>query len=167
MLRSRIDCTKGKSFKELHVTVAQISRTLTKQFASAAGLTACLILTMMAAGCGSSEHPVGTVHGKITYKDEPLQEAVLYVYNRETGEAGEGKVADGSFELLNELKTGTYTAFVTAIPPPPPNPENPPVNLWGNFPKDLPEKYQREDQSDLKIEVAEGDNEVALAIPGK
>jgi hypothetical protein len=115
------------------------------------------------AGCGK-EHPVGTVHGTVTYKGQPLTEGILYVYNRETAEAGEGKITEGKFKLLNALRTGTYVAYVTAIPPPPPNPDNPPANLWGKFPTDLPAKYQREDQSDLRIEVKEGDNEVKLTI---
>jgi hypothetical protein len=122
---------------------------------------------MMAAGCGGSDEPaVGTVSGTVTFRGQPVPDGILYVYNRETGQGGQGEIKEGKFELLTEMRTGPYVAFVTAIPPPPPNPENPPANLWGNFPRDIPEKYQREDRSDLKIEIKEGHNDVTFAIPG-
>lgn len=129
-------------------------------------LAAICLAMLTVVGC-SNEHPVGTVKGTVNYNGQPLAEGVLYVYNKETAEAGEGKITEGKFKLLNELKTGTYIAYVTAIPPPPPNPENPPANLWGKFPKDFPVKYQREDKSDLRIEVKEGENDVELTIPSK
>lgn len=134
-------------------------------WSAAARVMICLAMVIVA-GCGN-EHPVGTVHGTVTYKGQPLTEGVLYVYNQKTAEAGEGKIAEGKFKLLNELSVGTYVAYVTSIPPPPPNPDNPPANLLGKFPKDLPAKYQREDKSDLRIEVKEGDNDVTLAILSK
>ena len=139
--------------------------TRTNTWSSAARIMICLAMVTVV-GCGN-EHPVGTVQGTVTYKDQPLTEGILYVYNRDRAEAGEGKIAEGKFKLLNELRTGTYVAYVTAIPPPPPNPDNPPANLWGKFPKDLPAKYQREDQSDLRIEVKEGINDVKLTISSK
>ena len=137
----------------------------TNRFSTAVTLMACLVMVNVT-GCGSGD-PVGTVQGTVTFKGQPLTEGILYVYNKKTAEAGEGKVTDGKFKLLNELRTGTYVAYVTAVPPPPPNPENPPANLWGKFPKDFPAKYQREDKSDLSIEVKEGANEVELKIPSK
>lgn len=139
--------------------------TRSNRLSTAVGMLVCLALVIVA-GC-SNEPPMGTVKGKVTYKGQPLTEGIVYVYNRETAEAGEGKITDGKFELLQELTTGTYVAYVTAIPPPPPNPENPPANLWGKFPKDFPTKYQREDQSDLRIEVKEGENDVTLTVPPK
>ena len=90
---------------------------------------------------------------------------MVYVYNPETAQAGDAEIRDGKFKVTAELRTGTYVAFITPIPPPPPNPENPPSNLYGAFPKNFPEKYQRQDQSDLRIEVKEGENEVTLAVP--
>ncbi len=131
----------------------------------AASIMICLAMVTLS-GCGSGD-PVGTVHGTVTFKGQPLTEGILYVYNKETAEAGEGKITDGKFKLLSELRTGTYVAYVTAIPPPPPNPDNPPANMWGKFPKDLPAKYQREDKSDLRIDVKEGVNDVKLTISSK
>lgn len=151
--------------KEPHVTVSLNCWTRFNQSSVVTIIMSCLAIATVA-GCGN-DHPVGTVQGTVTFKDKPLTEGILYVYNRETAEAGEGKIADGKFKLLNELSTGTYVAYVTAIPPPPPNPENPPANLWGKFPKDLPAKYQREDLSDLRIEVKEGANDVKLTIASK
>ncbi len=133
---------------------------------SAVACTMVCLASVIVSGC-SNGPPVGTVEGTVTYKGQPLIEGILYVYNRETAEAGEGKIIEGKFKLLNALTTGNYVAYVTAIPPPPPNPENPPANLWGKFPKDFPMKYQREDQSELRIDVKEGHNEVKLTIPAK
>ena len=131
------------------------------------GLSVCLLL-MTAVGCGrSNEPPVGTVSGTVTFKGEPVPEGVLYVYNRETADASEGEIKDGKFELVIPVKTGTYAAFITPIPPPPPNPDNPPANRYGEFPKDIPKKYQHEQESDLKIEVEEGHNEVTIEIPSQ
>jgi len=146
------------------VTVSLSFATWSKRSSAAVKTMVCMAILSLA---GCADHPFGTVHGTVSYKGEPLTEGILYVYNRETAEAGEGKITDGKFKLLNELRVGTYVAYVTAIPPPPPNPENPPANLWGKFPKDLPTKYQREDQSDLRIEVKEGKNEVQLTISPK
>jgi len=149
------------------VKTGAICRTPTNGWSIFVGLSACLIM-MTAVGCsGSDEPPVGTVSGTVTYKDKPLEEGALYIYNNETANAGGAEVKDGKFEIATELKTGTYTVYVTAIPPPPPNPENPPADLWGKFPEDVPEKYQRQDKSDLKVEIKEGHTDVAIVIPSK
>jgi hypothetical protein len=123
---------------------------------------------MTVVGCGGSDEPtVGTVSGTVTYKGKPVEEGMLYVYNDQNAESGGAEIHEGKFDLTTEVKTGAYIAYVTAIPPPPPNPENPPVNLWGKFPTEIPEKYQRQDQSPLRIEVKEGHSEVELVVPEK
>jgi hypothetical protein len=118
-----------------------------------------------AAGCGGNEKiPVGTLAGTVTFKNEPVTDAMLYVYNKETASAGQAEVLDGKFNVSGDLRTGTYKVYITRIPPEPGSPFSPVDPGNSGYPP-IPEKYQLEEKSDLTVEVKEGPNEVPIVVP--
>jgi hypothetical protein len=129
-------------------------------------LTAAFAL-LVAAGCGSgNEFTMGSASGTVTYKEQPVKEGVLFIYNKETAYANQAKIQDGKFELPGEVRAGRYTVYLTPIPPAPGSPFDPVKAIGtGQFPTEIPQKYQFQDQSDLTIEIEEGNKEVQLVIP--
>ncbi len=124
------------------------------------GAVAAVLALATAAGCGGGDaEATGSVSGKVTFKDQPVTEGTVSLYDEKQGTAGGGKIeSNGAYRVIG-LKAGEYKASVS-----PPmdretssDPNNPPK------PKDMPnipEKYRKFETSGLSITVKDGTNEL-------
>ncbi len=110
-------------------------------------------------GCGEPAKevgPTGTVSGTVTFDGSPVTEGRVQLYSQSTGEGGATTLdAQGAFRLEEPLPVGAYSVFV--LPPPEPAP-SPDVAYEPKEYPNIPEKYRSEMTTDLKVEVAEGEN---------
>lgn len=118
-----------------------------------------LIACLSTAGCGGGEElPAGSLSGTVTYKGEPVRDALILFYSRETGAAASAIVGnDGKYEVVSPVQTGTYA--VSVVPPPsevditiatdtPPPADHP----------QIPAKYRSHESSQLTVTITEGSN---------
>jgi uncharacterized lipoprotein NlpE involved in copper resistance len=72
---------------------------------------------LVLAGCSSSKNGKGTVSGKVTYKDQPVNNASILLYSTTT--AGEAVViptaADGTFRAA-DIPAGDYKVAIQGSP---------------------------------------------------
>ncbi|MHC2069257.1 carboxypeptidase-like regulatory domain-containing protein [Bremerella sp. T1] len=154
---------------------------MTLSWSCSAPFAVCAALIVLA-GCGGSESlpSLGaTVSGTVTYKESPIEGAMVTFLP--TGEGGQGAFArtdaDGKYTLSssaggnNGVKPGTYHVTVSKI-------EVPQVQLAGEDDPNynpyaktnakpnnaLPEKYAQQATSGLEIEVTNGANDVPLNL---
>lgn len=106
-------------------------------------------------GCGSSaDFPTGRVHGRVTHEGVPVQEGVVSVYSAELGIGASADLAeDGTYTIVEPLRTGKYT--VAVLPPESPPEDSIPVAAkeYAN----IPQKYRDPRKSGLLLEISEGD----------
>lgn len=141
-----------------------------------AKLTSCFAIgaVLFLQGCGGPEdtRPArNVVSGVVTYKGEPVEEAIVVFRPSEAGGQtangrtdSEGVFTMGTFEGSDGVVAGDYTVMISkmestgssnALPEddpnydPNPKPEPPPKNL-------LPEKYASADTSGLTVSITEG-----------
>jgi hypothetical protein len=100
---------------------------------------------------------MGTVTGKVTYKEQPVTQGMVVFYDPDQGRAGGAKLQqDGSFRVVTidgqGLRTGTYQVAVR-----PPFVEGTPHNAAPN-PSGIPARYFEFETSGLTMTVAEGEN---------
>ena len=120
------------------------------------------LLVLVAAGCGDSRPPTGTVSGKVTIGGAPPPEPVLVQYiNSTIGQGGTAQTEeDGSYEIGLPLRVGEYTVYFERI-----------VNSTGPVSTEqeelaiVPDEYRTEMSSPLKKEVKEGENTINLDVP--
>ena len=121
-------------------------------------------LALVLAGCGgggSSAKPSGDVSGEVTFEGKPVQAGVVNFESAASGAAAQAPIKDGSFNFANPVPVGQYKVTIAPPPeaPPVPGETRPPVN-----PKDIPAKYRTPAKSDLKAEVAAGQNKVKFEL---
>jgi len=116
------------------------------------------ILGLALAGCGGAGGRPESAHatGRVIYLGQPVVEGTINLISP-TGDAGSAPLmSDGKFEISTGIPPGTYLAFVT----PPrvtqaPKPGEPPPTM-AQFA--IPERYQSEVTTPLKIVIEQGDN---------
>ncbi len=135
---------------------------------SASAVFGVMVLSGLLSGCGKAKQPWETVYpakGVVQYKGEPIAGALITLIPQD-GDVPESvrptatTNEDGSFQLGTYSKSdgapaGEYKALVlryTVVGPPDrPSPG----------PNNLPKKYARPETTDLTVQVAEGDNDLA------
>jgi hypothetical protein len=119
------------------------------------------LLFVAIAGCGGGQ-PTGTVKGKVTFDGAPYTDASVIFLDMETGQAGSANIqAGGTFAIEKPLPVGTYTVYLA---PKPVEQTAEPVPV--TIDETVPDKYWNEASSDIKIEVEEGENDVAVELTG-
>lgn len=108
---------------------------------------------VLAVGC--SQVREGTVEGKVTVQGKPAAGEHVTFFAAATGEGASAEVgADGTFRLPVPLRVGTFVVtVVTPSPPPMAGPPPKKSNILG-----IPDKFRREETSDLRATVAPGKN---------
>jgi hypothetical protein len=115
----------------------------------------------MAAGCGGSDVPTGTVQGRLNFPNGQATPARVQLYSAETGVGTATDVGDdGTFQFDAEVPVGTYRVTVTPPEPPPPG-EGPSTPLP---PSTIPEKYRSDATTPLTVTVTEGENNFPLDV---
>ena len=124
-------------------------------------LTLCLMLTVLLTACGSSveEVPTGTVSGTVTLGGKPLSGARV---NFISGTAGAGAYADlqqdGTYTISEPITAGDYKVYLSS-----PGLGDAPPDESGNKElkdalKDVPQKYQSDQTTELQTVIKEGEN---------
>jgi hypothetical protein len=118
-----------------------------------------LLFLTVVIGCGKSV-PTGTVRGKVTLDGQPYSNASVVLLGADTGQAGTADIqADGTFSMANPLPVGSYMAYLAPKASVGAAEEAAPVKIDTS----VPEKYWSE-MSDIKVDVAEGENDVTIAM---
>ncbi|PHS17645.1 MAG: hypothetical protein COA78_02665 [Blastopirellula sp.] len=119
-----------------------------------------LILTLCLVGCGDSGPPTGTVEGTITLDGKPYTGASIIVFSIDTGAGSNANLtADGGFKLEDPIPVGSYVAYLAPAYDDTETEAKPVV-----IDNTVPSKYWNESETDLKVEVKEGENKVTLAM---
>lgn len=138
----------------MHFHSQQAGRTLDR-------LALCLLLAGLLNGCGASvdEVPTGTVSGTVQFDGKPLSGARV---NFTSGTAGAGAYADlqqdGSYSITESIPAGDYKIYLSS-----PGLGDAPPSESGNQElkdalKDVPQKYQSDQSTDLQTVIKEGEN---------
>ena len=112
-------------------------------------------------GCGGDaiSVPSGTASGTIKVNGNALKQARVNFISSTTGTGIYADLKeDGSYELPSEIPAGDYRVYLTAPglgDAPPSESGNPELK---DALKDVPQKYQSEQKTDLQIVIKEGDN---------
>jgi len=118
----------------------------------------CFCLTL---GC-SSGPPTGKVHGKVSFKGQPVKEGRVTLLNTVEGGAYEGMIAaDGAYAVANPVLLGEYAVVITPLTElkdTDPG-KTPPMQVEKAAP-DIPKKYRMQGTTTLKAAVKQGDNEI-------
>jgi hypothetical protein len=125
-------------------------------------LNVLLLGVVVAAGCKSSTGTVtGEVHGKVTFKGQPVKHGTITFYHSATGQPAEAKLEeDGSYVIKTPLEVGEYLVWIT-----PPmhlvdsEPGKTPAALEAKDVPDIPYRYRDKETSPLKTTISEGKNE--------
>lgn len=121
----------------------------------------------LSAGC-SKHHPVwdgptGTVSGSVTFKEQPVAEGVISLYDRKRGIGYSADIVAGEFRWTDPVLTGTYE--VTISPPPSPLPtEGTDPGMPQRKYADIPVRYRSASTSGLVAEIIEGGNTLSLTM---
>jgi hypothetical protein len=132
-------------------------------YRSLARLIALSITGLAIAGCGGSAKPQGTVTGQVKYQGNPLTAGEVNLMQKETGTGATASLdKTGRFKLASPILTGSYNVSFTP-PVPKQLPPGSPLEAPPPFP--IPPKYQDPVQSDLKVEVKKGANDLNITVP--
>lgn len=128
---------------------------------------AAMVLT--AAGCGESDLPLAPVHGTVTYQNKPLDHGKV-VFFPEAGTPGPQAVgtieSDGTFHMQtigrDGAAVGRHRVLVHCRRPARPEEQGP----AGVPPSEslIPGKFSVLEDSPLRFEVKEGDNQYSIAL---
>ena len=123
------------------------------------------ILVALVASC-SNAPPSGKVHGKVTFKGQPVKEGTVTLLNPKEGGAYEAQIANGgAYAVLNPVLVGEYLVVVTPlteIKDTDPG-KSPPSPVEKSAP-DIPRKYRMQGTTTLRAAVKAGDNEFNLDL---
>ena len=121
------------------------------------------LFTLVVAGCNQGPgYPVGKVQGTLTLKGMPVTENVeIFLMNHQTGFAYKAAVGEGGkFEVEEPVRVGEYIAYLQPAVDMSLDMNGPPTPATAI--SKIPKKYTNDVGSDLKVTVAEGDNEFML-----
>lgn len=124
-------------------------------------LSLCLLLAGLLNGCGAGveEVPKGTVSGTVKLDGKPLSGARV---NFISGTAGAGAYADlqqdGTYSITEPIPAGDYKVYLSS-----PGLGDAPPSESGNQElkdslKDVPQKYQSDQTTELQTIIKEGEN---------
>lgn len=127
--------------------------------------TFCLlaVVVLVAIGCNQGPgYPVGKVQGTLTLKGKPVTEDLeIFLMNHQTGYAYKASVGDGGvFKVEEPVRVGDYIAYLQPAVDMSVDMNGPPTPATAV--SKIPKKYTNDVGSDLKISVAEGENEIVL-----
>jgi hypothetical protein len=121
----------------------------------------CCALVMI--GCGGSDRPrLGKVNGTVEYNGQPVEQGELTFYP-EAGRAAAAKIVDGqiqnvtTFDPNDGAPLGTLKVTVISF-------DNPEADMYTARKNLLPAKYSTVQSTDLTVEIAPGENSVALEL---
>jgi hypothetical protein len=123
-------------------------------------VTLAVVLTL-AAGC-SSENPIGTVAGKISFNGKPVVAGNVN-FRSAKGVGAQAEIEDGTYRVDGSLPVGEYSVFVN---PPLPEPQPPGKPAAAPMAFEVPQKFQDAGTSDLKVTVKGGKNDIPVDING-
>jgi hypothetical protein len=131
----------------------------------AAPLLAAALLAVSAIGC-SQGPPTGKVHGKVTFKGQPVKEGRVTLLNPTEGGAYEGLIAEGGvYTVPNPVLVGDYVVVVTPLTHiVDTDPGKTPPSAVEKPAPDIPRKYRMQGQTPLKASVKQGENELNLDL---
>lgn len=121
-----------------------------------------LVMTMLGvlttSGCGDPPPPTGTVKGTLKLDGKPYTKGLnIYLIDHSKGTPAAAVVDEnGDFVIEEPVLTGDYVAYVAPIAPPDPTDGSPPAPV--KFDPAIPERYRNDLNTDLKLEVKEGEN---------
>ncbi|MCC7419127.1 MAG: hypothetical protein IT428_02485 [Planctomycetaceae bacterium] len=121
-------------------------------------LTAALVLALLAAGCGETKKPSGTLSGTVSHAGTLISSGNLNVLSKQ-GVGALGVIQDGKFTISDSLETGDYSVYVS---PPIPEQRKPgtPAPVREKF--DVPTKFQNPATSGKTITLKPGLNTVDI-----
>lgn len=118
------------------------------------------LVGMTSLGCGKSV-PTGTVQGKVTLNGQPYDNAVVAFMCLDTGYVALADIqSEGAFVIAEPVPVGNYTVYLAPKADPGGGDEPRPVTID----QSIPDKYWNESSSDIKIDVKEGENDVAVEL---
>ena len=119
------------------------------------------IVSLLLAGC-SSGPTKGEVHGKVTFKGQPVKEGTVTFLNTTEGGAAEGKIeSDGNYTVQGGAAVGDYVVEIKPlmhIVDTDPG-KSPPAPMEKPAP-DIPAKYRMQGTTPLKASIKAGKNEI-------
>lgn len=122
-----------------------------------------VLVTLVAAGCSRGlGYPVGKVQGTLTLKGQPVTEKVeIFLMNHQTGFAYKALIGEGGvFEVEEPVRVGDYVAYIQPAVDMSLDLNGPPTPVAAI--SKIPKRYTNDVGSDLKMAVAEGENEFLL-----
>ncbi|MFN3153080.1 hypothetical protein [Bremerella sp.] len=123
------------------------------------------VFALVAAGCNQGPgYPVGEVQGTLTLKGTPVTENVeVFLMNHQTGFAYKAVVGEGGkFKIEEPVRVGEYVAYLQPAVDMSLDMNGPPTPTAAI--SKIPKKYTNDVGSDLKVAVAEGENDVTLEM---
>jgi hypothetical protein len=124
---------------------------------------------LLLAGCGEAV-PTGKVAGRVLLDDKPYSGAAVVFLNTASGQGGTANIQpDGSFSIAERIPVGSYVVYLA--------PEiaddegatgsgeegtEGPVFMVSD--ESVPAKYWNEADSDVIIEITEGNNDVTVKL---
>jgi hypothetical protein len=124
----------------------------------------CLALALLlAAGCGDSGPPTGTVKGRLTIGGAaPPEPVLIYFINSSVGQGGAARSdAEGQYSLPQPIRVGEYKVYFERIV----EQATGPISTDQEQLKFVPPEYRNEMDSPLKKMVNEGENTIDLDVP--
>ena len=104
---------------------------------------------------------MGTVKGTVTLDGKPYSDAAVVLMDLKTGQAGVADIQPGgTFALEAPLPVGKYTVYLAPKSADNPSEEAKPVMMSGS----LPDKYYNEAESDITVDIKEGENNVEVPL---
>jgi len=123
--------------------------------------TALTATALIVAGCESGP-PRGEVHGKVTYKGQPVKEGTVTFLNQAGGGDAEATIGPGgAYEVPGGVVVGEYIVEIKPlmeIRDTDPG-KSPPAPVEKSAP-DIPKKYRQQGTTPLKPKVEAGKNEI-------
>lgn len=120
------------------------------------------VLVIGMAGCGSKLDNA-TVGGTVKFQERPITGGQVVLFCAPLGIGASAVLGpDGSFKVDGPMRAGSYVVTIRppAGPPPLPTGNTPPPQTASY----VPEKYRNEKTSDLKVDIAAGDNHFDLVL---
>jgi hypothetical protein len=122
-------------------------------------------LSLAFVGCGESNGPQGKLHGKVSYKGNPVPAGTSVSLVGDNGAAVTTTDASGNYAMATTVRTGQYTVVVTPASKPMSPEEAMKASMGGKKVDDaasFPAKYRQPGTSPAKVEVKTGDSEYNL-----